>query len=99
MESTQKRGRGRPAGSKNKVKTAQPTSVTMAEKRGRGRPKGSLNKKTLTAQKPVQPVTPKEQDKPIHVYRSKKCSCVIRSPINFIEVYCGDHRNELTRGK
>lgn len=96
---TVKRGRGRPAGSKNKVKTVQPTSVTTAEKRGRGRPKGSLNKKTLTAQKPVQPVTTKEQDKPMHVYRSNKCSCVIRSPIKFFEMFCGDHHNELTRGK
>jgi hypothetical protein len=37
-----KRGPGRPAGSKNKVKTTKPT--TNVVKRGRGRPKGSKNK-------------------------------------------------------
>ena len=39
-----KRGRGRPKGSKNKVKT---TNVVVA-KRGRGRPKGSKNKSTIS---------------------------------------------------
>ena len=38
-----KRGRGRPKGSKNKVKT---TNVVVV-KRGRGRPKGSKNKEKV----------------------------------------------------
>ena len=43
-EVTVKRGRGRPKGSKNKVKT---TNVVVA-KRGRGRPKGSKNKESIS---------------------------------------------------
>ena len=43
-EVTVKRGRGRPKGRKNKVKT---TNVVVA-KRGRGRPKGSKNKSTIS---------------------------------------------------
>jgi hypothetical protein len=40
-----KRGRGRPAGSKNKVNT---TKTTKMVKRGRGRPPGSKNKESIS---------------------------------------------------
>lgn len=43
-ETKVKRGRGRPKGSKNKVKTTKMVAV----KRGRGRPKGSKNKPKTT---------------------------------------------------
>ena len=42
-----KRGRGRPAGSKNKVKTTTPKTTKMV-KRGRGRPPGSKNKESIS---------------------------------------------------
>ena len=51
---TEKRGRGRPKGSKNKATLAKEqeaknkeTTTLATEKRGRGRPKGSKNKATL----------------------------------------------------
>ena len=48
-----KRGRGRPKGSKNKVKSA--SAPVPAVKRGRGRPKGSKNRKTPDADLVVEP--------------------------------------------
>jgi hypothetical protein len=45
-ETKVKRGRGRPKGSKNKVKTTK----VVAVKRGRGRPKGSKNKEKVDAE-------------------------------------------------
>jgi len=100
MESTIKRGRGRPKGSLNKKTIA--AAAETEPKRGRGRPKGSKNKKNLGVQPTVTSVTrqPDADDKRvIHTYRSKKCACIIRSPINMFDVYCGAHRNELTRSK
>ena len=58
---TEKRGRGRPKGSKNKATLAnqneaqkQLTASAANEKRGRGRPKGSKNKATLAKEQAAQ---------------------------------------------
>ena len=65
----QKRGRGRPPGSKNKPKSLTIATTDLGPKRGRGRPKGAKNKPKAGV---VVEYKCKEQDVPAQAEQPKK---------------------------
>lgn len=91
-EVKEKKGRGRPMGSKNKIKHNSTASSMPQEKKQRGRPIGSKNKpKNTIAANDIQ-----EIQETLYTFKCKR-GCEFQTSIKNMEANCGKHQMIMWR--